>query len=92
MAQCFARVQLLCRKEHLQSTSSADLSRQPLRASPSGDETERCAAMSEDGVGSGDAMSASHRQVESTSHAVAVNSCDGGGGEAGQGIHELLSH
>ena len=85
-------MQLFGGEEHLQGARLADQPRQPLCAAPSGDESEGSAAMAEDGVRPGDAMSAGQRQVESSTHAVSVNGGDGGSREVGHGLHQPLTH
>jgi len=79
-------------QEHLQRTRSADQARQALRASPSGDEPEGRAAMSEDCVRPGNSVPAGKRQVETSAHAVAVNRGNRWGREVGHGLHQPLAH
>jgi hypothetical protein len=48
--------------------------------------------MAKNGLRRCDALLASQRKVETSAHAVAVNSSDGWGGESGNSIHEPLTH
>ena len=79
-------------EEHLQRASFADEARQALRAAPSGDEAEGGAAMSEERVRAGDAAIAGEREIESASHAIAVDGGDGRSGKVGDGAHQALAH
>ena len=85
-------MQLLRGEKHLQGLRPADEARQTLGASPAGDETEGRTTMAEDGVGRGDAALAGECQIQSPTHAVAVNGSDGRGGEVDYSIHQALSH
>ena len=78
----FSAARNICR-----ARARADESRQALGAAPSGDESECGAAMSEDGMRTGNAVTAGQSEIESSAHAVAVNGCDGGCGEVGDGLH-----
>lgn len=80
------------REKHLQSAGPADKTRQTLGASPSGDEAEGGAAMSEDGMWTGDAVPASEGEIEASTHAIAVDGGKGWGREAGEDIHQTLAH
>src|SRR5271157_19699 len=79
-------------EEHLECAGLTHQTGQPLRAAPAGDKAQCCATMSEDGVWSCDAALAGQREVESATHAVAVDGGDGGGREAGDGAHQALAH
>jgi len=79
-------------EEHLQCASFADEAWQALRASPSSDEAESSATMSEERVRAGDAAITGEREIESAPHAVAVDGGNGRSGEAGDGAHQALSH
>src|ERR1035437_5949343 len=73
--------------EKLQRSSLSDQARQALRSSPSGHEAKSGAAMSEDGVGSGDSSVTGEREIEASAHAVAFDGGDGGRGIAGDCVH-----
>src|SRR5271166_2514588 len=81
-----------CRDEHLERSAFSDQAWQALRTSPSGHEAEGGAAMSEDGVGSGNPAMARQRKIKPSAHAMALNRGEDGEGIAGDGVHELLSH
>ena len=69
------------RYQHFEGTPFADQSRQALRASPASDQAQGRAAMSEDRMWRGDAISASQREIEPASHAVAGNGGTNGAGK-----------
>lgn len=92
VSQGVTRVQFLSSYEHFQRTFLADYSRQPLCASPPGDEAERRAAVAKDGVRSGNAARARQREIEPATHAVSMHGCDGRSGEVRYVIHEVLPH
>ena len=48
--------------------------------------------MSEDGMRRSNTVLAGESEVESSAHAVTVNSGDGGGREVGHGLHQSLTH
>ena len=90
--QGIAGVQLLGSEKHLQRAGLTNEPRKALGASPSGDETQGGAAMSEDGVRAGDSVMAREREVQSSAHAVAVNGSDGWSREVGDAVHQPLPH
>jgi len=79
-------------EKHLQRAGPSHQTGQTLRAAPAGDKAQCCATMSEDGVRSRDATPAGQREVESSTHAVAVHGGDGGDREVGDGVHQALAH
>src|SRR6185437_8534503 len=89
--QRFLSRDLLRQKEHLQSASFADQSRQALCAAPAGDQAQRGAAMSENGAGCCDSISAGKGQVHASSHAVATNGGDHRDRKAIEQVGEFLA-
>jgi len=85
-------VNFFCGDEEFQRSGLPDQARQALRASPSGDEAECSAAMSEDGLGCGDPAVTGEREVETSAHAVAFDGGDDAGRIAGDCVHQCLSH
>ena len=69
-----------------------DQARQPLRASPTSDQSESGAAMSEDRVGRGDPAMACQSEVEASAHAMAFDGCNHGRGIRGDRLHQGLPH
>src|ERR1035437_3576687 len=72
-----------CGDEKLQRSAFPDQAWQALHTSPSGHEAESGAAMSEDGVGSGDPSVTGERKIKTSSHAVAFDRGNDGGGITG---------
>jgi len=85
-------VKLFGGKEHLQRAPFADQPRQALRTAPARDKAECSAAMSEDGIRTGNASTARQSEIEPVAHAVAVNRSHGWGREVLDGLHQLLPH
>jgi len=81
-----------CGNEKFQSLALPDQAWQALRASPSGHKTEGGAAVSENGVGSGDPAVTGEREIKASAHTVAFDGGNDGGGIAGDCVHERLSH
>ncbi len=79
-------------KKHGKCATSSHESRQALGSAPSGHEAQGRASMSEDGVRGRDAVMTGQRQVESSTHAVAMNRGIDRGGKPGDSIHEVLPH
>ena len=75
-------VYLLRRQEHLQRPAFADQARQTLRAAPSGDQAQGRAAVSEEGVRTGDAPLAGEREIKPSAHTVAVDRSNRGSRKA----------
>ena len=85
-------MQLLGGEKHLQGAGLADPARKSLRASPTGDEAQYCATMAEDSMRACDAATACQGQVETSTHAIALNGSYGRSREVGDGAHQALAH
>jgi hypothetical protein len=78
-------------KEHLQCPAFSDQAREPLRATPAGDESERRSAMTEDGIWRGDATMTSKCKIQSSTHAVAADDSDHWSRKVLNRIHQALA-
>ena len=79
-------------QKHLQRPSLADQARQTLRPAPSRYQSKGSAAVSEDGVRTGNASLARQSEIKTSAHTVAVDGRDGGSREARHRTHQVLAH
>jgi hypothetical protein len=84
-------VDLFGRYQHFKRPGFANEPRKALRPSPARDQAEGSAAVTEDGVGRGDAAMAGKREIEASAHAVAGDGRERWGGELLDHIHQLLT-
>jgi hypothetical protein len=70
IAQCILSIDLFGSHKHLQRLCFPHQSRQPLCSTPTGDQPQRCTAMSENHAGRRDASVTSEGKIEPTAHTV----------------------
>ena len=89
-AESLLRADLFSGYEHFESAGLANQPGQPLRSSPSGDESERGATVAEHRAGCGNTAMTGERQIEASTHAVAGNGGVDGGRKLLDRAHEFL--
>src|ERR1700687_4354183 len=90
--QRFLGIDLFGRNKHLQSAALADQSRQTLGPSPTGNQSQSGASMSENRARRSNSMVTSKRKVQSAAHAVSGNRGIDRSRKLCESSHERLTH